>query len=90
MMKFATRIAMTAAAASMAFMPIAAQANSRAGDNGAVYSVSSAQPGLNRAAEGESIKSGLGIVLALLAAGVIIAGIVFATDSNDKGQSPGT
>jgi hypothetical protein len=89
-MKKFTRLAMTAAAASMAVMPIAAQANTRAGDNAAVYSTSAAQPGVGRAAEGEEAKSGFGIILGLIAAAAIIGGIFLASDSNDNGQSPGT
>lgn len=89
MMKTVTRIAMAAAAASMALMPIAAQANTRAGDSASVYSVSAA-PGVGRAAEGEGARSGLSIVLALLAGAAIIGGIILASSSDDDGQSPGT
>lgn len=88
MMKTANRMLLAAAAASMAFMPIAAQANTRAGDGGSVYNVSA--PGLGRSADGESVEGGTAIILALLAAGLIIGGIIFATDSEDEGQSPGT
>ncbi|WP_143736929.1 hypothetical protein [Erythrobacter tepidarius] len=73
----------------MAVMPIAAQANTRAGDSGAVYSVSAA-PGLGRAVEGESAKSGFSIILGLLATAAIIGGIILASSSDDNGQSPGT
>lgn len=90
MKKIATRFAMTAAAASLAVLPIAAQANTRASDSTAVYSVSAAQPGIGRAAEGESAKGGFGIVLGLLAAALIVGGIFLASDSEDNGQSPGT
>ncbi|MCZ8135472.1 MAG: hypothetical protein O9266_04140 [Porphyrobacter sp.] len=89
MMKTATRLAMAAAAASMAVMPIAAQANTRAGDSGSVYSVSAA-PGVGRAAEGESAAGGISIILGLLATAAIIGGIIFASSSDDDGQSPGT
>jgi hypothetical protein len=88
MTKFATRMMMTAAAATMAFAPIAAQAGTRASDNAAVYSVSA--PGVGRDDEGESIRKGFPIVLAFLAAGLFFAGIYFAADSEDDGQSPGT
>lgn len=88
MMKTLNRVILSAAAASLAAMPIAAQANTRAGDNGSVYSVSA--PGLGRSAEGESAASGTTVILALIAAGLIIGGIVFATQSDDEGQSPGT
>lgn len=89
MMKSATRMMVAAAAASLAFAPIAAQAGTRAGDSGAVFAASSA-PGMGRSADGESLDSGTSIILALLAAGLVIAGIVAAADSNDNGQSPGT
>lgn len=89
MIKTATRMMFAAAAAGMVFAPIAAQAGTRAGDSGAVYSASAA-PGMGRAADGESLSSGTSIILALLAAGLVISGIVFATDSDDDGQSPGT
>lgn len=90
MMKFVTRLAVTAAAASLAVLPIAAQANTRAGDNAAVYSTSAAQPGVGRAAEGEEAASGFAIILGIFAAVAIGAGIFFASDSDDDGQSPGT
>lgn len=91
MMKTATRFALAAAAASMAVLPVAAQANTRAGDSGAVYSTSA--PGLGRAAtgEGQSEEGGISaILLGLISAGLIVTGIVFATQSDDEGQSPGT
>lgn len=89
MMKTITRAMMGVAAIGMTIAPIAAQANTRAGDSGSVYATSS-NPGLGRAANGESIDDGVSIILALLAAGLVITGIVFATDSDDEGQSPGT
>lgn len=91
MMKTVNRMLLGAAAASMALLPISAQANTRAGDNGSVYSVSA--PGLGRAADGEAAgkrKKGASIVLALLAGSLIIGGIILATQSDDNGQSPGT
>lgn len=91
MMKTVSRLTMAAATATMAFAPIAAQANTRAGDSGAVYSASA--PGFGRAAtgEGQEEEGGFGdILLGLFAAGLIVAGIVYATQSDDEGQSPGT
>lgn len=89
MMKTVNRLFLTAAAASMAVLPVAAQANTRAGDSGAIYSTSA--PGLGRDAEGEEVGgSGVGIILAILAAAAVIGGIIVAADSNDDGQSPGT
>jgi hypothetical protein len=90
MIKTVSRMMMTAAAASLAIAPIAVQAGTRASDSGSVYSVASSAPGIGRADEGESAVSGIAVILALLAAGLIGAGIYFATDSDDDGQSPGT
>lgn len=90
MMKTATRIMMTAAAAGMVFAPIAAQANTRASDASSVYAVSAAQPGLGRPEEGESRKRGISVILALLASGLIVGGLIIALNSKDNGQSPGT
>jgi hypothetical protein len=88
MMKTVNRMILTAAAASMAVLPVAAQANTRAGDSGAIYSTSG--PGLGRDAEGEDLKGGgVSIILALLAAAAVIGGIIYATDSDGDGQSPG-
>ena len=89
MMKTVNRVILTAAAASMAVLPVAAQANTRAGDSGAIYSASA--PGLGRADDGEEVGgSGVGIILGILAAAAVIAGIIVASDSEDDGQSPGT
>lgn len=88
MMKTVNRAILAAAAASVAVLPIAAQAGTRAGDNGTVYSVSA--PGLGRSANGESLESGEGVVLALIGGALIITGIVLSTEDDDNGQSPGT
>ena len=90
MMKTVNRMILTAAAATMAVLPVAAQASTRAGDSGAIYSASASAPGLGREDDGESIKGGISIILALLAAAAVIGGIIAATSSNDNGQSPGT
>jgi len=89
-MKTASRLLVAAAAASMAFAPIAAHANTRASDRTAVYNVSASQPGIGREDDGEQVASGVSIILALLASAAIIGGIIFASDSDDDGQSPGT
>lgn len=88
MMKTANRLFLAAAAASVAVLPIAAQANTRAGDSGSVYSVSA--PGLGRSAQGESLESTEGVIIGILAAAAIVGGIVLASESEDDGQSPGT
>ncbi len=94
MMKNASRMMLAAAAASMAVMPIAAQANTRAGDSGAVYSTSNAQPGLAREANGEKLAAGGSIFLLLGALAAAITGLLIATDviggDDDDDQSPGT
>lgn len=91
MMKAMSRVMVTAAAASMAFAPIAVQANTRASDSAPTYTASAeAQPGLGRTADGEEVKGGSGILLAIFAAAAAIAGIVAIADDEDEGQSPGT
>jgi len=82
---------LTAAAATMAFTPIAAQAGTRASDSGAVYSLSA--PGVGRDDDGEKL-AGFSIILVLFAVAASVAGLGFATgvigDDNNDGQSPGT
>ena len=91
MMKTVSRAMVTVAAAAMAFAPIAAQANTRAGDNAPVYTNSSvAQPGAGREAEGEELRGTPGIVIALLAAAAVIGGIVAVADDEGDDVSPGT
>lgn len=87
-MKMISRFAMSAAAMGMAFAPIAAQANTRAGDSTATYSVSASQPGVGREEAGDLLEGGgSGIIIALFAAAAVIAGIVILADDDD--QSPG-
>ena len=86
-MKTLSRFLLVAAASSLAIAPVAAQAGTRASE-GASFSAVSAQ-GLGSAARGESGKDASTILLALLASGLLIAGIITATSSNDNGQSPG-
>lgn len=87
-MKTFSRMMLAAAATTLAVAPIAAQAGTRASDSNAVYSVSA--PGMGRAAKGEKAAKGSTIILAIIATFTIGAGIFFAADSNDNGQSPGT
>jgi len=91
MIKTTSRVVVAAATASMAFAPIAVQANTRASDSAPVYSTANAQPGVARAATGEDVrgKSG-GWILALLSAAAIIAGIVVLAGNDDDDISPGT
>ncbi|MEP3421287.1 MAG: hypothetical protein ABJN35_06110 [Erythrobacter sp.] len=88
MIKTMSRMMVATAAVSMAFAPIAAQANTRAADNAPVYT--SAEPGAAVAAEGEELRGASGILITLLAAAAAIAGIIAVADSEDDGQSPGT
>ena len=95
MSKFITRMMLTAAAASMAVLPVAAQANTRAGDNGVVYSSSSAKPGLGREANGEKLVGFGFLPLVIGTVGLVISGFLVATevigeDSDGDDQSPGT
>ena len=91
MMKTMSRVMVTAAAASMAFAPIAAQANTRASDSAPVYTATSAQPGAERSDEGEAAGgSPTGVIIALLAAAAAIAGIVTVAGNDADDVSPGT
>jgi hypothetical protein len=94
MFKTTSRLIVTAAAASMAFAPIAAQANTRASDSAPVYTSGAAsQPGLARAAEGESFVGRPGVLIALFAAAAAIGAIILIADEDDEdtdqNQSPG-
>ena len=81
------------AATSIALTPIAAQANTRAGDSATLYTGAASQPGVGRAGAGESLDGSSDILAALLVALwatgiiVIVADIEFG-DGNDN-QSPG-
>ncbi|MFW5634110.1 MAG: hypothetical protein ACOCYR_04385 [Erythrobacter sp.] len=77
---------LTVAAAGLALSPIAAQANTRAGDSTATYSAPVSQPGMGRSAEGEKLV-GPGFIAAILAAAAAV-GIILLLDDDDD-QSPG-
>lgn len=87
-MKIASSLMLAAGAASLAIAPIAAQAATRAGDSGSMFSLSS--PGAGRTAAGERDAEAGSIILAIGAGAAIIAAIVVAANNKDKGQSPGT
>lgn len=97
MFKTTSKVIMTAAAAGLAFAPIAVQANTRAGAQAPVYTSStSSQPGLGRSEDGEGVVGVPGILIAVFSAAAVIGGIAVAssedaedTDS-DSTQSPGT
>ncbi|MEM7780736.1 MAG: hypothetical protein AAF697_10130 [Pseudomonadota bacterium] len=87
-----SRAVIGAAAASMAFAPIAVQANTRAGDSAPVYTNTSAQPGTARSADGENVggRAPGATLLLLFSSAAAIAGIVIAVSNGDGDQSPGT
>lgn len=94
MIKTVTRMMAATAALGLIAAPIMANANTRAADSGAIYSMTNAQPGLGRAADGEGQSEGGGsLILGLFAGVTIIAGILVATDvigdDNDDCASPG-
>lgn len=82
------------AAASLVTMPMAAQANTRAGDNGRVYTASSVQPGAGVAAEGEDIAGGaaIGDIIAYVLVTIWFTGLGFVVadaSSDSEKQSAG-
>lgn len=89
MMKTASRLTLIAAAALTALLPVAAQAGTRAGDSGAVYSFA-AQGVAGAVEEDDDDDDGAFILIFLSAAAAIVGGIILAIDSDDDGQSPGT
>ena len=95
---FASRIALVLATASLAVAPVAAQANTRAGDHGAVYSRESlSQPGLAREFKGMGIANDddddddddLGLILLGIFGVIGVAAAVFLID-DEEDQSRGT
>lgn len=94
MKNLVSRTWMTIAAAGLVFSPIAAQANTRAGDNGAIYSGSAlSQPGLARGATGAALANNdaediAPIILGILGGALVIIAIIIIDDDDD--QSPGT
>lgn len=86
-----SRLMVTAAAAGMALAPIAAQANTRAGDNAPVYTNNTvSQPGDNRAeAERGSFLRGTPGIIVILFGAAAAAGIIAIVESGNS-QSPGT
>ncbi|KEO88638.1 hypothetical protein EH31_16920 [Erythrobacter longus] len=95
MFKSTSKFITTAAAAGLAFAPIAVQANTRAADSAPVYtSASAAQPGLGRSAEGEDVVGVPGVIIGIFAAAAVIGAITIAASEDDEDtdptQSPGT
>ena len=93
MPKTAQKILTTLATVGLVFTPVAAQANTRAGDSKAFYTSSQVQPGLGRSAEGEGVVGESGDIIALILVGLWATGIFvivadIGDDDNDN-QSPG-
>lgn len=80
------------AAAGLAMTPIAAQANTRAGDSGTFYAGSQSQPGLSRSAEGEDFISTSAFLVSLVLGAYLTGIVVIVADldgRDDDNQSPG-
>jgi len=95
MIKTTSRLTVMAAAAGMAFAPIAAQANTRAADNAPVFAAqATAQPGTSRDDDdGEGLVGLPSVFAALFAAAAAAGATVVVTDAGDEDdldQSPGT
>jgi hypothetical protein len=91
MTKTVTRMMASVAAMGLVAAPIMAHANTRAGDSSGAYSTSNVLPGLGRAAsgEGQGEEGGAGaLLLGAAAAGLVVAGIYFASD-DEECASPG-
>ena len=93
MTKTVTRMMAAAAALGLVSAPIMAQANTRAADSTATYSISNALPGLGRAAggEGQAEEGGIApLLIGGLAVAAVVAAVATAADSNsDEDASPG-
>lgn len=84
-----TRLAVMAAAISMVFTPIAAQANTRAGDTVAVYSAqSTSQPWIIGDDDEGGWLFGDNAILAALIALAAVGGLIIVLDDSNN-QSPG-
>lgn len=91
MTKTFRNLVLTSAAAGLAFAPVAAQANTRAGDSNTVYSASASAPGTARGSEGEGLSGvGAGGIIAAIVASLWATGVIFAFADDDPDQSPGT
>ncbi|WP_291134060.1 hypothetical protein [Erythrobacter sp.] len=82
-------MALGAAAAGLAIAPIAAEANTRAGDSARTYSAPASAPGTGRKAEGSRVAGGADI-FAFILVGLWATGIAFAVADDGPDQSPGT
>lgn len=96
--KIVSPIVLGAGAIGLALTPIAAQANTRAGDSASTYSAPApaSQPGAGRAADGENV-AGAANLFALFMVGLWATGVVLAIADDgpdlvddEPDQSPGT
>ncbi len=81
MMNIGTKAALLVASIGLAVAPVAASANTRAGDAG-VSKVAASAPGLGRAANG-SKASGESIGIALAAIAAVVGGIIILASDGD-------
>lgn len=93
MSKIGQKLTVALATAGMLLAPVAAQANTRAGDSGSFYTSAQVQPGVGRSAGGETLGGEPGDIIGILLAGLWLTGIIvivadFDGDDNDN-QSPG-
>ena len=97
MIKTVSRALAATAALGLVAAPIVAEANTRAGSNAAVYSVTNAAPGLGRSADGEE-QAESGLLTAIITAvsvtsivvGGLVAGDIIGENNDDEDASPGT
>jgi hypothetical protein len=86
-MKAISNLLVSVAAAGLAFAPIAAQANTRAGDSSPIYSSAMVSSSMAQDNDGEGMGAGT-LIIGVLAVAAIIGAIVIALDS-DEPASPG-
>ncbi|MEM8725666.1 MAG: hypothetical protein AAGE86_09115 [Pseudomonadota bacterium] len=93
MSKITQKLTVALAATGLILAPVAAQANTRAGDSASIYTSAQVGPGAGRAAEGDGLGGEPGDIIGILLAGLWLTGIIvivadFDGDNNDN-QSPG-
>ncbi|WP_298470133.1 hypothetical protein [uncultured Erythrobacter sp.] len=93
MSKVAQKLMTALAATGLLLAPVAAQANTRAGDSSSLYTSAQVGPGAGRSADGEGLGGEPGDIIGILLAGLWLTGIiVIVVDLDDDGndnQSPG-
>ncbi len=93
MSKIAQKLMAAFAATGLLVAPVAAQANTRAGDSAAFYTSAQVQPGVGRSADGEGLGGEPGDIIGMLLAGLWLTGIIVIIidldDNDNDNQSPG-